>query len=67
MLIDSPDRAREWLASWRGRLTRSRLDRRIAEFRHILMLDEVCGYTVSAENTRAILAVLEAAEPDAGD
>ena len=67
MMIDSPDRAREWLASWKGHLTRSRLDRRIKEFRIMLKLDEARGHTVSAETTREILAVLEAAEPDAGE
>jgi len=33
----------------------------------MLKLDEARGHTVSAETTREILAVLEAAEPDAGE
>lgn len=65
MMIDSPDRAREWLLAWKGRLSRGRLDRVIADFRSILRHHESRGHTESAKTTREILAVFEAAEPDA--
>lgn len=50
MLIDSPDRAREWLDSWKGHSSyRSYLKYAIDGFRTNLMYYEVFGYTETAE------------------
>ena len=71
MLIDSPEKAREWIADWKRTkhselsylypFYRSRLKRLISGFRNNLLQYEVLGHTESAETTREILAVLEAA------
>jgi len=68
VLIDSPDRAREWLDSWKGHSSyRWYLKYAIDGFRTNLKDYEVLGYTESAETTREILAVLEAAAAELED
>ena len=77
MIIDSPEKAREWIDDWKRAkhselsylypFYRSRLKRLIAGFRNNLRDYEVLGYTESAENTREILAVLEAAAAELED